>query len=458
MTPAKSSTWPRSTRSDGGSDDYEHYSRRLASWPLSRWLRAARAAGPARRQRERRPGPARELGIAAINVLEDDPELGLLLAIEAASIDDDVPTEVIDALHQALQAFRVEFTVVAPGGPGVSVAGGVAYSPDGTRLATTGDGLTVAIWDAETGAELATVGPEPASAAGPFPEVAWYGPDQVVTYGGSALEVWDVTTGELVHRMPSTGYGAGTIASDAGSQRIVTAGWSDDIRVWDPSTGEALRQTQPPDTSYGVAIDPDGTMLVAASVDKNAYIYDLETLDVRSELTGHTAGLVDATFSPDGSSIVTTAQDGTATVWSADDEPELLLVFEAHTGAVVTAEFSPDSRLVATAANDGRILIWEGDTGTVRLELTGLAGLPGQLSWNPDGTELAVASGGGVTQVFDVTPAGQQRGAHDRHRVGGSASRPQPRRRPGRDDRRRPDNPDLLHPHRCPCRSDPADG
>ena len=352
---------------------------------------------------------ARELGIAAINALQDDPELGLLLAIEAAEIDDDVPSDVIDALHQSLQASRVKYTVTSPGEPDPGVAGGVAYSPDGTRLATTGDATMIGIWDADSGERITTVGSELTSFAN-FPEVAWYGPDEVVAYGGSALEVWDVTTGKRRFSTPSTGPGGGTIATNVLAQRIVTAGFEDDIRVWSGSTGVQLDQTRPTTSSYGVAIDPAGTMLIVASTDRIARLYDLETLDVRSELRGHTDGIIDATFSPDGRRVVTTSDDGTARVWSVDDkdQTELLCVFDEHTGGVVTAEFSPDGRLMATAGNDGRVLIWEADTGTVELELTGHAGALGQLSWHPDREELAVASGGGVIQVFDVSVEGSR--------------------------------------------------
>ena len=251
---------------------------------------------------------ARELGIAAINALRDDPELGLLLAIEAASIDDDVPAEVIDALHQSLQALRIELTVISPGDPGRSVAGGVAYSPDGTRLATTGDGISVAIWDADTGAEVATVGPDP--------------PD---------FAALPISRGRLVRARPGgdlrriSARGVGChhrrarpttcprprprpvperSPADADAQRIVTAGWADAIRVWDPGSGGELRQTQPEDVQLGSGDRSHRDQaLVTGSDDHNAYIYDLETLDEPDPCSrGHTDG-VDrfATFSPDGS-------------------------------------------------------------------------------------------------------------------------------------------------------------
>ncbi|GAG29534.1 unnamed protein product, partial [marine sediment metagenome] len=191
------------------------------------------------------------------------------------------------------------------------------------------------------------------------------------------------------------------------AQRIVTAGFGDAVRVWDAGSGEELLQARPAPSSWGVAIDPTGALLVAMSDDPIARLYDLSTLDELGRFVGHTDGGIDATISADGRRVVTTSNDGTARVWSVDDQQELL-VFNEHTGGVVSAEFSPDGELVATAGNDGRVLIWEVDTGAVQLELTGHAGQLGQVSWHPSGRELAVASGGGVAQVFDISAGGSR--------------------------------------------------
>ncbi len=79
-------------------------------------------------------------------------------------------------------------------------------------------------------------------------------------------------------------------------------------------------------------------------------------------------------FSPDGSLLVSASGDHTARLWDTTTGEELQ-VLAGHTDLVWSAAFSPDGRLVATASNDGSIRLWElgpGVRATQRLTLLGL--------------------------------------------------------------------------------------
>jgi WD40 repeat protein len=65
-----------------------------------------------------------------------------------------------------------------------------------------------------------------------------------------------------------------------------------------------------------------------------------------------------ATFSPDGSRIVTASQDGTARIWDAGTGKEIAAL-HGHESAVVSAVFSPDGSRVLTASWDGTARIWD---------------------------------------------------------------------------------------------------
>ncbi len=68
-------------------------------------------------------------------------------------------------------------------------------------------------------------------------------------------------------------------------------------------------------------------------------------------LAGHTDGLYGAEYSPDGSRIVTTSDDGTARLWdSAGNE---IAVLAGHTDTVYGAEYSPDGSRILTTSVDG---------------------------------------------------------------------------------------------------------
>ena len=100
---------------------------------------------------------SRELAASAINVLDDNPELSVLLgleAIESTPPDAEQPVEAINALREATHASRLR------GREGASPSGGFValdLSPDGTRLATVSYlDARVVVTDVATGREISS--------------------------------------------------------------------------------------------------------------------------------------------------------------------------------------------------------------------------------------------------------------------------------------------------------------
>jgi WD40 repeat protein len=75
-------------------------------------------------------------------------------------------------------------------------------------------------------------------------------------------------------------------------------------------------------------------------------------------LKGHTSRLETASFSPDGSRVVTSSQDHTARVWDARTGAELLTL-KGHTNIVTSASFSADGSRIVTASSDGTVRVWD---------------------------------------------------------------------------------------------------
>jgi WD40 repeat protein len=76
------------------------------------------------------------------------------------------------------------------------------------------------------------------------------------------------------------------------------------------------------------------------------------------KLEGHTEPVFSATFSPDGKMIVTASGDNTARIWDATTGKELKKL-EGHTSWINSAVFSPDGKTVVTASNDDTARIWK---------------------------------------------------------------------------------------------------
>src|SRR5262249_17992259 len=151
---------------------------------------------------------------------------------------------------------------------------------------------------------------------------------------------------------------------------IAVATGSPTFRVYDIGTGQVISLLRMPKAAPGdgdwlrinwTVFSPDSQRLLAIG----NYLSTARVFDVRTErelfvLRGHVLRrglIVDAAFSPDGSRIVTGAQDGQAIVWDAYSG-QLLKVLKPPDAAVVKhVQFSPDGRRILTAAR--KVHLWD---------------------------------------------------------------------------------------------------
>ncbi len=146
---------------------------------------------------------------------------------------------------------------------------------------------------------------------------------------------------------------------------------------------------------------PDGALIVTASVDKTARVWDANTGQQVGILQGHTDGLRRARFSPDGTLIATASADKTARVWDAKTfQPRALL---QHDAAVNDLKFSSDGKFLATASEDGTAHLWDPSTGGERFVLRGHTKGVAALDFSRDGTRLVTLSKDNTARVWDTS-------------------------------------------------------
>jgi WD40 repeat protein len=233
----------------------------------------------------------------------------------------------------------------------------VAFTPDGRKIVTGSFDNTARIWNAENGKLLVTL-------AGPIldeklrKELQKRSSDEIMR---NVVEQTHAIMGSMSQ-----------IAVGPDSRFVVTAGAFGDIdgapRLWDLSSGRQVLSFKAKQDSVlqhfnKFAFSPDGTMVLAASFDKKAFLWNLKTGALIHVLEGHTGPLSSARFSPDGKNIVTASSDGSARIWKASSGA-VIATLKGHTGWVTTAAFSPDGRQILTTSRDKTARVWDAATGS----------------------------------------------------------------------------------------------
>lgn len=280
--------------------------------------------------------------------------------------------------------------LMALAGHGADISA-VAWCPDGTRLATTSDDGLVRIWDLATGETNALL----RGHSNPVRGTAWSTDgSRLATTDADQTRIWDVVTCVTLVGVPGQ---ASSVAWSPDDRRIVTAGVDPSVRIWDAVTGRLLDTlTGHTDMVDAVAWSPDGGRLATGSGDRSVRIWDLDAGGAVRVLAGHTDRVTAVTWSPDGSGLVSASFDGTARMW--DVEANTTVRCDRHAMWVFGVAWSPDGTRFATAGADATVRVWsivpDHDAADHDGRMLGIA-------WSPDGSRLASAGERGVVRLWD---------------------------------------------------------
>jgi WD40 repeat protein len=183
--------------------------------------------------------------------------------------------------------------------------------------------------------------------------------------------------------------------------RWLASGAEQSIAIWDTATGQAVHRLHGQrDAVHSIAFSPDGTCLASSGLHGEVRIRDLQgARDIVTE--GHRHLVRCVAFDKFRRFLVTGAEDGTVSLWSADNGQRIWSI-QAHNQQVWSVGFTPDGRRVATGGDDGTIKLWDAKTAEELLTLQGhKAGLR-DLVFAEDGSFLVTGSYDQTLRIWET--------------------------------------------------------
>jgi WD40 repeat protein len=305
---------------------------------------------------------------------------------------------VLDFLPGAVCVFDVATGRPVPCQPVGTSLMSVDWSPDGRQIAVGGNDAVISIVDATKGVVTETLGGH----AEPVTAVA-FSPDgtRLASAGWRANTlVWDrspTSPGELA-AYPANLVDVAQALPDPGGKWIYTSGFfSKTVSALDAVT-LSIVSTVPSqwiDERVNLTLSPDGRWLATTNPKGVTTIRDAKTLRGRFVLP---RGLHVKAFSPDGARVLADANKGKAA-------PRVLevasgrIVFSVH-GSIEAAEWSPDGSLLATASFDRFARVYDARSGQLLATIPAHVVEATDVAFRPDGSQLAVSSHDVV--IYDV--------------------------------------------------------
>jgi WD40 repeat protein len=189
--------------------------------------------------------------------------------------------------------------------------------------------------------------------------------------GNGTIKLWTIDDGKLLTTIefPSgDGYHAVALSFSPDAHRLACGTDHSEVKLYEvPSGRELFSKAHEGETGFiqGLQFSPDGATIASVGGSGRVRLTDAASGEILRSFGQKTALAI--AFTPDSKGIWAGSEDGTITLWNANDG-SLIRTLQGHSGYITSLLLRSNGRVLISSSRDSTVRLW--DTGTGELLAT----------------------------------------------------------------------------------------
>ena len=283
-----------------------------------------------------------------------------------------------------------------------------AIRPDSALIASGDEAGQILTWETLQGELGGALGAH----QGPVRRLAFHPNNQQMISAGKdgLLKIWQLPL-PVSRTINTTESQASSIAMNSDGSLMVLGG-ADGVGVYNPATGQLVRELSGSPATSAVAISSDNAFAAAVGASGATRVWKLTDGVLQDVIWGGGQPVSSLAFHPDNRRLATGEADGALRIWRL---PAPRRPLAGHTAAVTAVDISHNGQWAATASADKSVRLWATASSQAGVVLAGHEHPLSRIAFRPDDAQLASGDASGEVRLWNPADGADQGviGAHD---------------------------------------------
>lgn len=231
----------------------------------------------------------------------------------------------------------------------------LAFTPDGSALATASSDMLVRLWSTVETFILITL----RGHTGSVEAIAFSANGRLIGSGAGdgGIRIVDMTDSIGTSSLSGHTASVNGLAFNSTGRLLASCGSDQKVRLWDLQARAEVAEIPFGGIVRALAATPDRLTFAASARDGEIRLVDFATLETVATFFGHTDGADALAFSPDGALLASGGRDGAVKLWNWRTGA-LLATLAAHQQPVLALAFNPVGTLLLSGGGDNALHLW----------------------------------------------------------------------------------------------------